>query len=168
MKVHRVPEMQRRSRPRCAEALASGRRDSLACAAGSGWRRSGFVAVIALIGLLLTGMIGTSLVRLAITRHRQLQGQTLHVQAEWLAESGLERAAARLAADAGYSGETWDLTADSLGGRHAGRVVITIQRGDNDEGRVQVTAVADYPLDAAERARSRRAVRLEPQRGPMR
>ena len=116
--------------------------------------------MIALIGLLVAGMIATSLVRLAVTRHRQLEHQALRMQSEWLAESGLERAAARLSADAGYAGETWDLTAESIAGRRAGRVVITIQR-DDDESRVHVTAVADYPVDAAERARTRRIVLME-------
>ncbi len=82
------------------------------------------------------------------------------LQAEWLVESGLERARARLAADSSYAGETWTLGASDLGlpespaivtgagngDRGGGVVTITVDRSGQDRGgecRVQ----ADYPRD---------------------
>ena len=48
------------------------------------------------------------------------------LQAEWLAESALQRAAARLSAKSDYSGEVWNISATELGGADAGRVEIKI------------------------------------------
>ena len=43
------------------------------------------------------------------------RSQERRLQAEWLAESGAQRAVARLARDHDYTGETWSLTARDLG-----------------------------------------------------
>ncbi|HUG92771.1 MAG TPA: hypothetical protein VML55_18160 [Planctomycetaceae bacterium] len=124
-----------------------------------GPRRRGAIAVLAMIGLLVAGMISTTLVRLAVTRHRQVEHEALRLQSEWLAEAGLERAAARLAAasaPAEYGGETWPVAAANLGRGQAGRVTITVEPA-RDGSQYRVTAVADYPADGSRRARARRS-----------
>jgi type II secretory pathway component PulK len=121
-------------------------------------RRRGAISVIAMIGLLVAAMIGTSLVRLALARHRQVAHEALRLQAEWLAEAGVERAAARLAADADYDGETWNVAAENFRQGWTGRVTMTIHRGESAGAAAQVTVVAEYPAGADRRARTRKTV----------
>ena len=69
-------------------------------------------------------------------------------------ESGLARAAARLAANPDYQGETWALSASSLGGRDAGEVTIVVKPLEKSASRRRVRVEADYPSgDPTRRAR---------------
>ena len=80
-------------------------------------------------------------------------------QAGWLAQSGLERAAARLARQRSFSGETWVLPAAALGGRQGGRVTIEVQTPAGRPGARQVRVTAFYPDRPYDRAQtSRRAL----------
>jgi hypothetical protein len=78
------------------------------------------------------------------------------LQAEWLAESGLARARARLTADPDYKGETWKIPASQLDGAHEGLVVVEVEtRADLKRGERVVRVVADFPnADPAHRDRS--------------
>lgn len=68
------------------------------------------LACLAVITLLLAGLLDRSM-----DNGRQVRYETWRVQAEWMAESGLQRAAFRLEQDPDYRGETWTLTeADGL------------------------------------------------------
>jgi hypothetical protein len=107
------------------------------------------VLVCMAVAMLLVG----SWLQTAAIERRQLRGQEDRLQADWLAESGLERAAARLAADESYAGETWRIAADELGGRAAGEVVIRVESlADHPRGRL-VHVQADFPAGAEHRAR---------------
>jgi type II secretory pathway component PulK len=109
--------------------------------------------VIVLILLIALVAIIGSLVCMLLAEHRQLRGYDDQLQAMWLAESGLQRASARLARSADYPGETWAVSAESLTGDRDGRVEIVVQSvdGEPDVRRVQVTA--DYPTDSVHRKR---------------
>src|SRR4051812_23678064 len=87
--------------------------------------RCGAVVVVVLICLMLIVLIGGTLLRTGLVQRRQLRMEERKLQAEWLAESGLERAAARLAEDPAYRGETRKILAADLGGPWSGTVIIT-------------------------------------------
>jgi hypothetical protein len=81
--------------------------------------RRGVALLVLLVGLAVAAAISVSVLRLAALQRRSLEIHQWQAQAEWLAESGLERAAARLAADTAYRGETWTIPAEEeKGDRH--------------------------------------------------
>jgi hypothetical protein len=90
-------------------------------------RRRGAVLLVAMVCFGVAAVAFTSLVRLAAAEQGALEAETWRLQAAWLAESGLERAAARLDADPGYQGETWRIPAESLGARDAAVVKIEVE-----------------------------------------
>lgn len=121
-------------------------------------RRRGAAMVIALICLLLLSMIGTSLVKTALAQRHQVEKQYWQLQAQWLAEAGAERAAAQLAQNPDYGGETWSITAESLGGRYAGQVTIDIHRVNGKPNQREVAIVARFPDDPRQRATASKRV----------
>jgi type II secretory pathway component PulK len=82
------------------------------------------ISVAALVCLLVMTLICGSLLRTIQTQRALVRSEERRLQADWLAESGLERAYARLANDPAYRGETWTLPADQIGGTDAGSVTI--------------------------------------------
>ena len=55
------------------------------------------------------------LFKVGVAHRDQVRAQERRIQAEWLAQAGLDRALFRLAASAGYTGETWQIAAADLG-----------------------------------------------------
>jgi len=128
----------------------------------SEFRRGGqpraVISVAVLVCLLVMTLICGSLLRLVHSERMLVRNQERTLQADWLAESALERAALRLGDDPAYRGETWTLSAKELGGSTPGVVTIDVERlGDPAESnRRQVTVQADYPIDPPQRIRARR------------
>ena len=109
-----------------------------------GHRRHGvtIIIVIALFAVAMT-MIGVW-TRSALGHRRQMHRWHQRVQATWLADAGLRRAAARLAREGDlYKGELWQIDAESLSGQAAAEVAIRIEPTD-DADRVRIVATADY------------------------
>jgi hypothetical protein len=105
-------------------------------------------------------MICGALLRLGVAERDLMSAEESAVQTEWLVESGMERAAAKLRASAGYGGETWNVSADELNGRSGGTVTIAVDPdSSNRHGRL-VTIVADYPSTGARRNRQRKRVAI--------
>lgn len=123
---------------------------------GARKRRGGAVIIIAMIALLLASAIGAALVKMALAERRLVVREQLRLQSNWLAESGVQRAAARLAKNTNYSGETWNIPAAELGGRSDGNVVISVAKVASQPNRRRVTVVANFPAAGANRSRSRR------------
>lgn len=121
-------------------------------------RRGGFFAIALLVILALLSAWGAMLLKLAVAQRLQVQGEQRRLQCEWLAEAGLERAAARFARDSKYRKETWDIPADSLGGRDRGVVTINIEPAASGSYRMSVTA--EFPRDTAECVRITRTLPL--------
>lgn len=108
--------------------------------------RHGAILVATLICLMLISLLLGSILKTTVMYRRQVQRQDAQLQAVWLAESGFERAAAKLRSDPAYAGETWELPAELLDGRHAGEVVIRIEAAEESPSR-NVTVTARYPAE---------------------
>jgi hypothetical protein len=119
----------------------------------NGPRRGAFTVVV-LISLLVGGMLLVSLLKLALLQQRQLRNEQSRLQATWLAVSGLDRAAGRLALDAAYTGETWKVEPASLGGGDAASVVIRVEKSaDSSANGRTVVVEAVYPAEGPHQAR---------------
>jgi Tfp pilus assembly protein PilX len=96
-----------------------------------------------LAALLAVSLVAAALVQSMLAAHRQAHRYAAQTQAVWLAEAGLSRAAAELARQSDYAGETWEAT---VGGREGdvGEVTIRIEpKTDAAPRRIVVEAV--YP-----------------------
>jgi hypothetical protein len=122
-------------------------------------RGSAMVAV--LICFVLIVLICGAILKLGIVQRGQLKAEEVALQAEWLVESGLERAAAKLAGTPGYEGETWRISRQEMNGPAPGLVTITVDRPNGDAGKRRVTVMADYPSDSEGRSRQHKTVTVD-------
>ena len=113
-----------------------------------------------LVCLALVTMLFSVWLKTVVEERRQLRAIEDRMQAEYLADSGLRRAAAQLATDASYVGETWQVEAEDFSGPRGGTVSIEVRRkGDETLARV-VRAIADYPKETTSRARRSKEMKL--------
>ena len=129
--------------------------------------RRGVILVAVIVCTAVASMIFLSTVKTVAAGRRMMQEQSWRLQAAWLAESGLERAAARLAADPGYQGETWNVPAEQLAGSDAAVVNIEVQPAGEQPDLRLVSVRADYPDHPRHRARQtkRALVQLPTRKG---
>jgi Tfp pilus assembly protein PilX len=128
-------------------------------------RHRGLTAVAVLVCLIIITMISGAVVRVALARRDEARAHERSLQAEWLAEAGIQRALARLDADPAYSGETWEIAAPDLDSADGALVTITVGPAPGDPKRRVVRARADYPRDPPRRARCTRSLELGPRTG---
>ncbi len=123
--------------------------------------RRGAILVVVIVCLMVAAAILVCVVR-QVGMSRQAQ-QRSHgsVQAGWLAEAGVERAAARLAANAAYAGETWRIPAAELGGNDDAEVRIKVERMAGRSGQWMIRVEADYPTAAEFRCRRGKEVLID-------
>ena len=76
--------------------------------------RAAILVIVLIAVLMILGLAG-SLFRLAVLQHGQSRRFELQAQADWLARSGADRAASRLADDSEFSGDTWSVELENLG-----------------------------------------------------
>lgn len=118
--------------------------------------RRGMLSVAVLVCLLILTLIAGAILRAGAAHREEIRAAERRLQADWLAEAGLRRGAARLAADPGYTGETWDIPARELDSADDATVAITVEKSAGDAKRRTIRARADYPRDPPRRARSTR------------
>jgi hypothetical protein len=125
--------------------------------------RKGGAIVPALVCLVLVTMLCALMLKQAHTRRVLAGDEARRMQAEWLVESGLARASARLSAEPSYRGETWEIPARSLGGPSAARVTIVVEPVQAPPGRrrARVVVQADYPSGEDHRARQSKHLIVE-------
>lgn len=115
--------------------------------------RRGTILVFAMIALLVTAMIGASLMRTTVLSMRQIQREQQQVQTSWLAEAGCQRALAKILTDKQYVGETWDVPAEQLQSSSGATVRITIEGETAENVARTVTAIAEYPKGSTQAVR---------------
>lgn len=124
-------------------------------------RRRGAVLLVAVVCIAVASVIFLSLLRLSVAERTRVETEAWQVQAAWLAESALERAAARLADDPDYQGETWNLSADDLGTRYGAAVTIQAETIPERKQRRLIRVEADYPDRSQRRARRSKQLVVE-------
>ena len=125
------------------------------------------VAVIVCMAVVM-GIVGT-LLRGALSARRQLRVDRDLRQVELLLDAGVDRAAAKLATDPDYEGETWSIPADEIINAGAGKVVIAIpdasppadSESDDAPQLRQVHIAAEYPLGGLTTVRRSRTFLIE-------
>jgi type II secretory pathway pseudopilin PulG len=135
----------------------------------------GMTVVAVIVCLIIITMVSGAALKISLARRNLVRSQERRLQAEWLAESGAERAKAKLARDHAYTGETWALSARDLGqGEHASapaksgdsiavvaRVTITAKQLPGAKTLRHVHIQADYPLDEAGRSRQTKEITID-------
>jgi Tfp pilus assembly protein PilV len=114
--------------------------------------------LVVLVCIVLVSMVTLSLIKITLAQRSQSQRELWRMQSSWLVESGIERAAAKIAIDGGYAGETWSVAADELGGGRAGEVRIVVQPMDGRDDARQVRVEAVFPAGTDQRAKSSKQV----------
>ncbi len=123
--------------------------------------RRGLTTVAVLVCLVVILLISGVLLKIGVAQHDRERAAEHGLQAEWLAQAGLDRALARLASSAGYAGESWLLAARDLGlpeapggaTDKAALVRIQIEKPPGAPGRRLIKVQADFPPDLPHRAR---------------
>lgn len=123
-------------------------------------RPRGVLLISVLICLALVMLLFAGWMRTFMLERRQLRAIENRMQAEYLADSGLRRAAAQLASNSDYDGETWEVEASDVGGRAAGRIAIQVQAVPDDPRGRRVRAVADFPAESGARARRSKVTKI--------
>jgi len=123
-------------------------------------RPRGAVMVVALVALAVVATLLVVWTRAALRDHLRRRTDFRGLQADWLAESGVERAMAQLRRRTDYTGEVWRVPADQLGGQDEAVVTIRVESTDAS-GERTVTVQADYPPDAAERQRRTKQIMVQ-------
>ena len=116
-------------------------------------KRRGLALIPSMVCLLLVSLLSAALLKNAHMQRMLARGEQRRMQAEWLAEAGLARAAAKLAGDRKYQGETWELTGAEMGGEESAVVRISLKRIEKDARRGLLSVQADFPKDDVGRAR---------------
>jgi len=122
--------------------------------------RRAAVLIVTLVCVAVASSMLVSLAKNAVAGRRMMQNESRRLQAIWLAESALERAVWRLAADADYQGETWILSAEQLAGPRRGVVKIEIQTIPEQPDHRLVRVQADYPDHPQHRVRQHKEARV--------
>jgi type II secretory pathway component PulK len=135
----------------------------------------GMTVVAVLVCLIIVTLISGAVLKVSVAQRELARSQERRLQAEWLAESGVERATARLGGDRDYVGETWSLSAQDLARSEqeptvaspakaetpAARVTITVVRVPASANRRRVHIQADYPVDAQGRSRHTKEIMID-------
>jgi type II secretory pathway pseudopilin PulG len=137
--------------------------------------RRALTTVAVLVCLVVISLILAALLKVGLAQRLQVRNQERNLQAEWLAESGIDRALARLAADRNYAGEEWSIGPEDLasprgpkrdgsGGAPAplaAKVTIIVDRIAEEPNRRRIRAQADYGLDPPTRSRHTKQVLID-------
>ena len=121
-------------------------------------RRRGMVLVAALVCLVVVmALLGHMLVG-ALRTGRQMHRERDRRQCELLLQAGQGRAALRIAADASYAGEVWNIPAAEIGGQSEGQVTIQVSKNANSPPHIRV--LAEYPRGSEHSIRRSRSALL--------
>jgi hypothetical protein len=115
--------------------------------------RRGAILIVILVCFFVAASMFALLARHSVAEHRAAETQLWTAQAQWIAEAAIDRAAARLAVDANYTGDTWTISAAELGGDDGAKARIHIEKIDGSPNLRTVRVEADYPDDPVHRAR---------------
>jgi type II secretory pathway component PulK len=114
-----------------------------------------------LICLVVVTMLSGALLKVGLAHRDAERAHERRLQAQWLAQAGVDRALFRLAESAGYVGETWQLKDENLAqcraaaaaGAPSALVRIKVKSSPRGPQARLIKIQADYPPDPPLRAR---------------
>jgi type II secretory pathway component PulK len=112
--------------------------------------RRGIAGIWGVVCLILATAVAATLGRLALTEARLVAQEQRRSQCDWLLHAGWTLANSRIHTDPKYTGETWKIPAEELGGSEPGEVVIEIKDADPEiaTSKRQVKIIARFPKDS--------------------
>jgi type II secretory pathway component PulK len=123
-------------------------------------RRKGVVLAAALIAFAVVTATLFAILKGVASQHHELQREMQVVQADYLADAGLQRALTQLQRDSSYHGETWRLSEDEFDGVTSGTVLIEVNRSSGNDAAITIRSQADYPNDEIHRIRKTREITI--------
>jgi len=122
-------------------------------------RHRGAGLIIALTTLLVVMLMTGTIVQSLVVEIRQTRRNAAELQAHWLADAALARAAVQLRASSDYSGETWQpaITTDDS---DVGVVEIRVERPAGEQAHVKLLVEARYPDHPTRRITTRRELTI--------
>jgi Tfp pilus assembly protein PilX len=130
---------------------------------GAHGRRGGAGLVIALVTLLIITSTMAAIIQSLLVDLRQTRQAANELQAQWLADSAVGRAAAQLRANPSYEGETWKPPVSAAGDDESvGVAEIRIERAKEPAKELRVIVDARYPDHPWRRVATRRAFLISP------
>ena len=118
--------------------------------------RRGSVLMFAVICVGVSTLILAAIVKQSIQNHKQTRVQEQHLQARWLAESGLERGVFQVRKDKSFTGETWRPKINST----PGQVQIQVTKDQGDSGFRTIRVIAKWPADELQAGRCTRSTTI--------
>ena len=115
--------------------------------------RRAIVTVMVLLVLILLAALLAEFVRRGMTDNRQMRRELHQQQAQQLAVAGIDTLNSKLAADASYAGETWEIPAGIIHQTNTGQVVISIDD-------TTATVIARYPNNLDQPVQVTKTVRI--------
>jgi Tfp pilus assembly protein PilX len=123
--------------------------------------RRGVVLVVIMVCLAVAAALFVLVVQQVAAERRAIENGQRTLQAQWLAEAGIERAAARLIADPKYTGETWTIAAAELAAAEGAVVCIRVETVADRPERRSVRVEADYPAASERRCRQVKLIMMD-------
>lgn len=114
--------------------------------------RRGAALIVALVTLLVVMLVAAALIRSMLVAHRQAELRQNELQAAWLAEAAVARAAAQLALQPDYKGETWTVAV----GKGSSAIGVAEIRLEQSDAKTKVIVLARYPDHPIKRVTARR------------
>lgn len=117
--------------------------------------RSGAVLIIVIAVFAIVMALAAVWGKRMVVEYRRQRRIEQRAQAEWLAEAGVRRAAARLTIDRAYAGETWTISAQELNQQAGAEVEISVDSLAASPAAPETAADADNPPNKTYRLTAR-------------
>ena len=117
------------------------------------------VAVMVIASLLLFAWM-----RSTLRQHQVVRGQEISMQADWLLESALARAASRFTSKPAYTGEEWRIEDETLAAQGAALATIVVNAADEADANNQadrqtkISVLVTYPLESRQQVRREKEI----------
>lgn len=111
-------------------------------------QRRGSAVMLMLVTLIVLSMLVAGLVKTVGLQRDVVRADAVRVQAEWLLQSSVNRAAARLQEKQDYSGEIWSPSPEELGQTENARIEIKVAADSKEPQRRRVSIRVEYPATA--------------------
>ncbi len=121
-------------------------------------QRAGFALIGVMIVLVVASMLVVSWFKTIAAGREQLRMAEDRLKSEWLAEGALDRAAAKLREKSDYTGETWTISADELGGQDSASIEIHVAQVAGHPDRRTVEVEAEYPQNSLHSVRASKRI----------